>query len=110
MTTTEVERSVKRKRRGCSHRIQHRIGPTKRTLFKRTAIAMPQESPKSNASLELGACACLSASKVESNINNMPGPCIHKPCEDVDQTSLPKAKAALSQNAVTSRQFNAQQM
>ncbi|HMD43351.1 MAG TPA: hypothetical protein VKH45_09770 [Candidatus Acidoferrum sp.] len=40
-------------------------------------------------------------------MNDMPGLCVHSPCEDVDHASLPKANAALSQITVTRRQFNA---
>src|SRR5262245_17548174 len=107
MSKIAVETRIGIKCRCRFHKIQHKRGPAKRTLFSRTTITVPQQSPRSNADLRLGDCSCHRASKVDSNINNMPGLCIHSACEDVDQASLPKANAALSQRAVTCWQFKA---
>src|SRR5215471_14954480 len=107
MTTIAVETRIGIKCRCSFHIIQHKRGPTKKMLLRRTATAAPQQSPRSIADLRLEASSCLRARKVDSSIKDMPGLCIHSPCEDVDQASLPKANATLSKRAVTWRQFKA---
>src|SRR5262245_4271168 len=107
MTTIAVETRIAIECRCRFHKIQHKRGPSKKMLLRRTATASPQQSPRSIADLRLEARSCLRARKVDSNINDMPGPCIHSPCEEVDQASLPKAYAALSQKSVTCWQFQA---